>query len=366
MKKLLLPAFLLLSGLADAQIINFPDANLKTKLLAEISALSTGYDQNGDAVLIDFNGDGEIEAVEAAAIYGLNISGASVSNLSGLEVFINLEWIQCGVNQITSLNTSMFPNLKNLMCGYNPITTLDLTGFTQLEILDCEYAQITSLNVAGMQGLKSLRCSGNALTTLDLSGLSSLEEFTSAENPITSLNFDDAVNLSQLTIRQSMLTELDLTHSPLLAYIGFSENPLLETINLKNNGAALVATECQFNNNPNLVSVCVDDGEEETVAQCNWWPTTAQISSTCSFLDTETFAAKKIELFPNPSDGLVTVHTGFEIKFLELYDLQGRLLQQVTAVQGNTSIDVSNLQNGEYLLKVYTEIGSLSKKILRK
>ncbi|MFL9844832.1 T9SS type A sorting domain-containing protein [Flavobacterium rhizosphaerae] len=365
MKKFLLPSFLLFYGLAGAQVINFTDQNLKTKLLAEMSATPTGYNQNEVAVLIDTNQDGEIEASEAAAIYGLNISGASISDLSGLEAFSNLEWIQCGVNQITSINAAMFPNLKNLMCGHTSITSLDVTGFTHLEALECEYAQIISLNVAGMQTLKSIRCSGNALTTIDLTGLSNLIEFSSIEsNPFTSLNFDDAVNLTQLAISQSMLTELDLSHSPLLMYVGISENSLLESINLRNGGSALVPFECGFTDNQNLTSVCVDDGEEDIVAQCTWLPVMAEITSVCS-LGTTDFATEPMTIYPNPTEGLINITTNKAIKLFEVYDFQGRLLQKTTPAAGQVSIDLSRLQSGEYLLKAYTDNGWLTKKVIK-
>lgn len=363
MKRNLLGALLLFSGMAGAQVISFADQNLKNQLLSGMSWLPTGYNQAGDAVLIDTNQDGDIDMAEASVIYGLNISGASISNLSGLEAFVNLEWIQCGANQITTIDAAMFPNLKNLMCGYNPITSLDVTGFANLEELDCEYAQLTSLNVAGMQGLTSIRCSGNALTTLDLTGLSSLAWFSSAAgNPITSFNFDDAVNLYQLAISETMITELDLSHSPLLKFVGISGNPLLQTINFQNGGSALYPFECQIAGE-SLVSVCTDEGEEDTVAECfHVTPVPVSISAVCAVMGVPDVAVDSIELYPNPTNGEVTITSQQDITSLELYDLQGRLLQ---TIKGAATVNLSALQSGEYLVKVYSGNAVAVKKVIK-
>jgi Secretion system C-terminal sorting domain len=363
MKRNLLGALLLFSGMAGAQIISFPDQNLKNKLLS-VEYPHSGYGQADNVLAIDSNQDGDIDVAEASVVYGLNISGASITNLSGLEAFVNLEWIQCGANQITSIDAAMFPNLKRLMCGFNPITSLDVTGFTNLEELDCEYAQLTSLTVAGMQGLTLIRCSGNALTTLDLTGLSGLEMFSSSEgNALTSLNFDDAVNLYQLSLSGTMITELDLSHSPLLMNVGITGNPLLQNINFQNGGSALYPFECQIGDNASLVSICTDPGEEDAVAECfHVIPVPVSISSVCAAMGTPDVAVESIELYPNPTNGQVTITSQQDITSIALFDLQGRLLQ---TVKGTANIDLSALQSGEYLVKVYSGNAVAVKKVLK-
>ena len=70
--------------------VPIPDANFKSALIA-----------NG----VDRNGDGIIDEGEAALIVTLDVSGHQISDLSGLEYFINLASLDCSNNQLTTLET---------------------------------------------------------------------------------------------------------------------------------------------------------------------------------------------------------------------------------------------------------------------
>lgn len=62
-----------------------------------------------------------------------------------------------------------FPNLKYLDCGHNNLTSLDLSGNKKLEKLNCDYNKLTYLNVSKNPELENLVCSGNKITRLDVS-----------------------------------------------------------------------------------------------------------------------------------------------------------------------------------------------------
>ena len=53
---------------------------------------------------VDTNGDGEISMGEAAAITSLDISEDSISDMTGIEKFVNLDTLLCYSNQISSLD----------------------------------------------------------------------------------------------------------------------------------------------------------------------------------------------------------------------------------------------------------------------
>ncbi len=368
MKKSLLFAILLVGGIASAQVITFTDANLKSKLLTTMVVPASCWDINDQALQIDSNNNGEIEISEAEAVYGLNISGANISDLTGLEAFVNVRWIQFGNNQVASINSSYFPNLKNLMCSFNPLVTLDLTGFTQLENLECEYSQLTSLNVLGLSALKYIKCSGNYLTTLDLSGLLALEEFSSIEGtPFVSLNFQENVNLKSLAINESSLTNLDLSNNPQITYIACRDNLLLETINLHNGGLMLDPFECSFQNNPNLNFICVDEGEQNLVADCDWDALgPPPMSSTCSLGTADKFILdNSIKMYPNPTKGNVKIDSESVILQIEMYDLSGRLMQTIVANDFFAELELTNRAAGIYFLKINTDKGIKVEKVIK-
>ncbi|MGC4058366.1 MAG: T9SS type A sorting domain-containing protein [Chitinophagaceae bacterium] len=76
------------------------------------------------------------------------------------------------------------------------------------------------------------------------------------------------------------------------------------------------------------------------------------------FVDEFTIADTDIELFPNPSAGLVSVNAPASVQ-IKVFDIQGRLLQQSA---GATRIDIKSLADGVYLFYLYrldgTAIGS--------
>lgn len=81
----------------QAQIINFPDANFKAKLLEANTTNDIARDFEWNALKIDVNNDGEISLSEANAIARLKIDAANVSSIQGINKFSNL--IQFSLNR---------------------------------------------------------------------------------------------------------------------------------------------------------------------------------------------------------------------------------------------------------------------------
>ncbi|MBK8349505.1 MAG: hypothetical protein IPL08_18600 [Saprospiraceae bacterium] len=75
--------------MANAQIIDFPDANFKNALVNTLCADTDG-DNIGDADA-DLNNDGEIDVSEVLQVTYLNVSNKEISNLDGIGNFENLE-----------------------------------------------------------------------------------------------------------------------------------------------------------------------------------------------------------------------------------------------------------------------------------
>jgi hypothetical protein len=68
---------------------------------------------------------------------------------------------------------------------------------------------------------------------------------------------------------------------------------------------------------------------------------------------TDANAFKDVILYPNPvRDNNLKIENLNEATDIHLYNLTGQLIQKESAVMGNTMIDVSNLSNGLYILKM--------------
>ena len=70
-----------------------------------------------------------------------------------------------------------------------------------------------------------------------------------------------------------------------------------------------------------------------------------------------------IKVYPNPAQHTLYIESAETVEQVSVYDISGRMLQQTN--NPNTSIDVSNLANGIYLVKVKTAHGETSHKIIK-
>ncbi|NUY82605.1 leucine-rich repeat domain-containing protein [Flavobacterium sp. MAH-1] len=72
-----------------------------------------------------------------------------------------------------------------------------------------------------------------------------------------------------------------------------------------------------------------------------------------------------IHTYPNPTRNLVFVSADSEIRSIQLYDIQGRLLQTKTVDIKNAAIDLSSNADGVYFAKIRTDKGSKTEKLLK-
>ena len=180
MKKLLL-ILLCLPMIGFGQNVNIPDANFKAYLV-------------GDS-FINTNGDSEIQVSEASAFVGdIQCQSLNISDLTGIEAFTALTYLNCGYNQLTTLDVSGATALYQLSCGDNQLTSLDVSNNTYLTSLYCSYNQLTSLNVSGATSLTRLYCQSNQLTSLDVSGATALIELDCTFNQLASLDVRNGNN----------------------------------------------------------------------------------------------------------------------------------------------------------------------------
>jgi Leucine-rich repeat (LRR) protein len=262
MKKLYFLFFLTIGFLGNAQIVNIPDSNFKAMLLSAnpsnfiaSTELPTYLSSNDSWTVsnyhvIDTNGDGEIQVIEAQSIKYLTIAGdTTISDLTGIQAFINLhslifesnqltslnvsgltnlEWLRCQSNyQLTNLNVFGCLNLKKLECGSNQLYSLDISGLSNLLYLSCSLNQINSLDVTSAINLKTLLCTYNNLTSLNVSGLTNLNLIDCQNNQLVNLGLSNNVSLQYFACTSNQLTNLDVSGLTNLQFLGCSNNQLL-------------------------------------------------------------------------------------------------------------------------------------------
>ncbi|WP_108808120.1 hypothetical protein [Aquimarina spinulae] len=262
----------MLNDVIESENIIFPDINFKNALLAHIDPI------------IDTNTDGEISIEEALVVEKIDVSKKKISNLSGIEYFGVLTYLDCSINQLTSLDISKNTELTYLDCSGDGLTSLDMSKTPKLTHLDCAgnqltsldvskntklinllsaFNQLTSLDVSKNPALTRLDCYGNKLTSLDVSKSPALTRLSCYENKLTSLNVSKNPALTRLSCFRNQLTSLDVSKSPALTKLSCFENQLTSLDISKN--IALVNLKCYYNQ---LTSLDVSKNPALTILNC--------------------------------------------------------------------------------------------------
>ena len=240
MKRIVFPLLALLSMACPSfsQNVNIPDKAFLNALI-----------ENG----IDVNKDSLISYSEAKAVTYLEVDGKSISDLTGIEAFINLISLHCFNNQLTSLDVSANKAMQYLYCGYNQITSLNLPNNNSFGQLDCRDNRLTSLDVSGLTYLYYLFCTGNQLTTLDVSKNTYLQALECGYNQLTRLVIPLNTSIHWLYCQNNQLTSLDVKMLPYLSSLNCSRNQLT-SLNVSMN-TSLRNLDVSFM--PSLYQVCV-------------------------------------------------------------------------------------------------------------
>lgn len=267
-----------------AQNVNIPDVNFKNALL-------------NHTPIIDIDGNDEISVAEAQAFSGLlKVDENNISDLTGIEEFINIIELDCGYNTLTSLNLNNNVSLTSIKVLGNQLTTLNINGITALNLLWCQDNQLTSLNLSSHSSLTDLSCFDNQLTSLNVAnGNQDFDRFWVHNNP-------------------------DLTCIQV-------ENASYSTSNWLNG-----ATE----------------------ADAYWYDEGVDFSENCTAstdiigIDHDT----KVTLFPNPSSTKTTI-AGLAVgQSIKVIDITGKVVFQTVVNSSTLVFDVTDLVNGMYTIQV--------------
>ncbi len=273
MKKLLF-LILFLTGVANAQIVNIPDANFKAILTSK-----TAVDLDGNNTFIDANRDGEIQVSEAFNISS-GFSVARISDLTGIEAFVNIRTLILIDVELTSIDISKNIKLTEFECRFAHLTSLDVSKNVELTSLDCWGNSLTSLDVSKNLKLSRLFCSKNELTSLDVSKNLELEHLRCSRNKLTSLDVSKNLELKFLHCDGNQLLTLDVTNNVNLSTLIIDNNNPLSTLFIKNGKNETVNVE----NNPNLTFICADESQIKSIKLERFRINPVEINSYCSFV----------------------------------------------------------------------------------
>ena len=146
----------------------------------------------------DKDHDGTLSQDELNRVTELYVDHANIKDLTGIELFPNLDKLDCKYNNLTRLDVSKNTKLTKLYCESNQLTGLDLSKNTALTVLYCECNHLTRLDLSKNTELTELNCQDNQLTSLDLSKNTALTKLYCALNQLTSLDLSKNTALTIL------------------------------------------------------------------------------------------------------------------------------------------------------------------------
>lgn len=216
---------------------------------------------------VDSNGDGLISHAEAEAVESLYFWSECITDLKGIEAFVNLTHLYCSTNslkrydlssntrlsylyisglfdtldlshnplvdtlisfggQISFLDVSQCSGLRRLNMWGHELRELDLSNNPDLRALECGDNLMSELDLSACPELRSLDCHNNLLTKLDLSANKRLETINCSSNKLSRLDLPKLDSLWDFSCNGNFLHSLDLSSAPLLSFLSCSDNRL--------------------------------------------------------------------------------------------------------------------------------------------
>ena len=304
-------------------------------------------DPNFEQALIDLGYDtapinGSVPTANISDVTSLDVSNNNIADLTGIEDFIALIDLSCYSNQLTSLDVSNNAALIYLICFNNQLTSLDVSNNTALTFLSCNENQLTSLDVSNNTALTELYCAFNQLTSLDVSANPALTALTCYTNQLTSLDVSSNNALTELYCFNNQLTSLDVR-----------------------NGNNISIGVFNATNNPNLTCIFVDDTAYSTANWTGIDPASTFVNNEaeCEALSLGDNAFElDVTIYPNPTDNYLFIEGNKNPISISIYNLLGA---EVIAKSNTDKINVSELSNEVYIIRISDGIGQTDRKFIK-
>ncbi|WP_428230575.1 T9SS type A sorting domain-containing protein [Flavobacterium sp.] len=151
-----------------------PDANFEQKLVN----LALDDEVNGAIIVTP----------KISSLTSLDVTGLKIKDLTGIEEFISLTYLNCSYNQLTNLNVTKNTLLRKFICEHNSLTSLDVSKNIDLGEFLCNNNKLTALDVSKNKELSYFYCDYNQIAVLDVSKNTDMRTLYCNDNQLLSVN----------------------------------------------------------------------------------------------------------------------------------------------------------------------------------
>lgn len=324
MKKLvLLFSILFISKISNAQFVTITDVNFKNILAQN---LPTCFDDKGQL---------DTTCKELLNLESLTISNSKIADLNGIKYLKRLKYLDCSKNELTFI-----PKLPD-----------------SLDFFQASDNQIKSISRLP-SGLRLFYIQSNELEAID-SLPESLIDLVLANNKLISLPEHLPENLNLLAVFSNEISVLPELPNSLTQLYCF-DMPNLKCMphlpdNLTNLGLMTSSIKC-IPNLPNTLKVFLDF----STTPINTYPVCNEFNNqnNCSgdlITSINKPSTQVFPLYPNPVVDFINIPN---LDYLISYEIFNNLGESVIEQSQNSisnQINVSNLESGIYIIKLYTE-----------
>ena len=198
----------------------------------------------------------------------LNPSGnfGDISDLTGIEGFVNLTYLFAGGQQLTdidlSANTKLDlgnnPNLLLVNMESNELESIDgLSNATQLKKIYLSFNYMEELHLDNA-ALELLHMGQNLLKTIDISGAVNLKNLFMISNDLTAVDLSNNLLLETVLLSDNTLQTVDFAHNSKLTHLYISSNAL-NSLDVSNN---LELVDLRADRNPPLSCIKIASSQE--------------------------------------------------------------------------------------------------------
>ena len=182
----------------------------------------------------DTDGDGKLDV----DIKSMTIPTTyRIKDLKGIQLFEDLEKLDCHGIGLTTLNVSMNFKLKELDCSGNQLKEYLPILSSGLKKLNCSNNKLTHMNLGIRSGLnlEEVNCSNNNITNIVMDSVGELVKFDCSNNDLMELDVSQCSKLQELNCSGNQLMELNVSNQTQLTQLDCSKNKLTE-LNVEQNG----------------------------------------------------------------------------------------------------------------------------------
>lgn len=293
----------------------------------------------------DNNRNGKLSTTEINAVKNIDVSEKNIKSIKGVEVFLELEELECVKNKIKEIDVSKNTKLKKLNCEWNELNNLDVTKNTSLVELKCGINNLTTLNLTNNKQLEVLWCYTNRLKNLDISQNTSLREMFCLKNEISNLDLSKNAELKVLDVGENYLDKLDLSKNTKLEKLKIYTNKF-KNIDVSNN-LELGELECQENlieninlkNNKKLYYLDCSNNKLKSLDLGNNGGLMTLLTSKNQFENIDISSLTELTTFHCPDNNLTSLNTSKNPRLTSFYGLNQ--VYDISINSNNNSFDVT-------------------------